>query len=272
MDQLVLAVENCDFVNQPVCAPADVTELFVFPNLFGTQINRTVVLTFVAAFIVIGILWFAYRRRSAVPTKFGAAVEGLVDMVRNDIAIGVIGPDGVKYVPYLLSLFMFILVGNLFEVTPLVNFPITSRMAIPLFLALLTYVVFVFLGFKTSGIRYVTDLLWPPGVPVALKPLVGIIELVNVFAVRPFSHAVRLFANLVAGHTMLSLLLVTGWIFTFNLVTNFGEIGAKGFAGPAWFAFGIGIYVFEIIVSVVQAYIFTLLAAVYIQSSLHPEH
>jgi F-type H+-transporting ATPase subunit a len=75
----------------------------------------------------------------------------MVDMVRNDIAIGVIGPDGVKYFPYLLSLFMFILVGNLFEVTPLVNFPITSRMAIPLFLALLTYVIFVFMGFKTHG-------------------------------------------------------------------------------------------------------------------------
>ena len=162
--------------------------------------------------------------------------------------------------------------GNLFEITPFVNFPITSRMAIPLFLALLTYVVFVFIGFKTSGLRYVADLLWPPGVPVALKPLVGIIELVNVFAVRPFSHAVRLFANMAAGHVMLSLLLVTGWIFSLNLVTNFGEIGAKGFAGPAWFAFGIAIYVFEIIVAVVQAYIFTLLAAVYIQSSLHPEH
>jgi F-type H+-transporting ATPase subunit a len=83
---------------------------------------------------------------------------------------------------------------------------------------------------------------------------------------------VRLFANLVAGHVMLSLLLVTGWIFTLNLVTNFGEIGLKGLAGPAWFVFGVGIYLFEIVVSVVQAYIFTLLAAVYIQSSLHPEH
>jgi F-type H+-transporting ATPase subunit a len=272
LDQLILAVEDCDFVNQPVCAPDDVTELFIFPNLFGTQINRTVVLTFVAAFIVIGILYFAYRRRNPIPTKFGAAIEGLVNMVRNDIAIGVIGPDGAKYFPYLLSLFMFILVGNLFEVTPLVNFPITSRMAVPLFLALLTYVIFLFIGFRTSGIRYITNLLWPPGVPTGLKPLVGIIEIVNVLAVRPFSHAVRLFANLVAGHTMLSLLLVTGWIFTFNLFTNFGEIGWKGLAGPAWFAFGIAIYVFEIIVSFVQAYIFTLLSAVYIQSSLHPEH
>lgn len=269
---MILAAENCDFANQPVCAPKEVTELFVFPHLFGTQINRTVVLTFVAALVVMGLIYFAYRRREPIPTKFGAAIEGLVGMVRNDIAIGVIGPDGARYFPYLLSLFMFLLVGNLFEITPFVNFPITSRMALPLFLALLTYVIFVFVGFRQSGLRYVGDLLWPPGVPTALKPLVGIIELVNVFAVRPFSHAVRLFANMAAGHVMLSLLLVTGWVFSLNLIVNFGEIGAKGFAGPAWFAFGIAIYVFEIIVAVVQAYIFTLLAAVYIQSSLHPEH
>ena len=271
MDQLILAAENCDFVNEPICAPAEVTELFVFPDIVG-QVNRTVVLTFVAAFIVVGLLWFAYRRREPVPTKFGAAVEGVVDLVRNDIAIGVIGPDGVRYFPYLLSIFTFLLIGNLFEVTPLVNFPITSRMAIPLFLSLTTWVIFVFLGLRAQGLGYLGHLAWPPGVPVALKPLVGIIELVSTLLVRPFSLAVRLFANMVAGHTMLSLLLVTGWIFSLNLVTNFGEIGAKGFAGPAWLAFGIAIYVFEIVVAIVQAYIFTLLSAVYIQSSLHPEH
>jgi F-type H+-transporting ATPase subunit a len=77
---------------------------------------------------------------------------------------------------------------------------------------------------------------------------------------------------MVAGHVMLSLLLVTGWIFTSNLFINFGEIGLKGLAGPAWFAFGVGIFVFELIVAVVQAYIFTLLSAVYIQTSVHPEH
>ena len=89
---------------------------------------------------------------------------------------------------------------------------------------------------------------------------------------RPFSLAVRLFANLVAGHTMLSLLLVTGWVFTSNLFVNFGEIGLKGLAGFAWFGMALGIWVFELMVSFLQAYIFTLLSAVYIESSLHPEH
>ena len=271
MDQLILALEECDFVNEPVCAPTDVTELFVFPNIIG-QVNRTVFLIFLAAAIVVAVLYFAFRRPSLVPSKFQAGVESLVNVVRDDIAIGIIGPDGLKYFPYLLSLFLFILVGNLFEVTPLINFPITSRMAIPGFLALLTWVIFLAVAIRKQGISYFTHLLWPPGVPVALKPLVGVIEFVSTILVRPFSLAVRLFANLVAGHVMLSLLLVTGWVFVSNLVTNFGEIGVKGFAGFAWFGLGLGIWVFELLVAVLQAYIFTLLSAVYIESSLHPEH
>jgi F-type H+-transporting ATPase subunit a len=271
LDQLILALEECDFVNEPVCAPADVTELFVFPNIIG-QVNRTVFLIFLAAAIVVAVLYFAFRRPSLVPSKFQAAVESLVNVVRDDIAIGIIGPDGLKYFPYLLSLFMFILVGNMFEITPLINFPITSRMAIPGFLALLTWVIFVVVAVRKQGISYFTHLLWPPGVPIALKPLVGVIEFVSTILVRPFSLAVRLFANLVAGHVMLSLLLVTGWVFVSNLVTNYGEIGIKGVAGFAWFGLGLGIWVFELLVAILQAYIFTLLSAVYIESSLHPEH
>jgi F-type H+-transporting ATPase subunit a len=267
LDSVILAVEECDFVNQPVCAPTDVAELFVLPNIFGL-VNRTIILMFLAALIVVGVLYFAYRRPKLVPTKFQAAVDSLVGVVRDDVAIGIIGPEGIKYFPYLLSIFMFILVGNFFEITPLVNFPITSRMAIPLFLALVTWVIFVVVGFRKQGFGYLSHLAWPPGVPTALKPLVGVIELVSTLLVRPFSLAVRLFANLVAGHVMLSLLLVTGVVF----VANIGEIGVKGAAGILWFALGIGIFLFEILVAVLQAYIFTLLSAVYIESSLHVEH
>lgn len=262
-----LAVEECDYVNEPVCAPADIAELFVFPNIVG-QVNRTIFLMFLAAFIVIGVLFIAYRKPRLVPTKFQAAVDSLVSFIRDEVAVAIIGPEGIKYFPYLLSLFTFILVGNLFEVTPFVNFPITSRMAIPLFLALLTWVIFVVVGIRKHGFGYFGHLAWPPGVPVVLKPLVGVIELVSTLLVRPFSLAVRLFANLVAGHTMLSLSLVTAVFF----LANIGEIGFKGSFGLLWLAFGIGIYVFEIMVSFLQAYIFTLLSAVYIESSIHVEH
>lgn len=268
MDNLILAVEECDYVNEPVCAPADVSELFVFPNIGDTLINRTVVLIFLAALIVVVAVFVAFRKPRVVPTKFQAFVESLAGQVRNDIALGVIGPEGLKYMPYLLSLFFFLLVGNFFELTPFINFPITSRMAIPLFLSLLTWVIFVIEGVRHQGLGYFGHMVWPAGVPVFLKPVLGLIELVSNLVVRPFSLAVRIFANLVAGHVMLSLLLVTGYVF----VTHIGEIGVKGVFGIAWFAGGLLIWAFEALVAYLQAYIFTLLAAVYIESSIHAEH
>ncbi|MEX1249279.1 MAG: F0F1 ATP synthase subunit A [Acidimicrobiia bacterium] len=264
---MILALSECDYVNEPVCAPEDVAELFVLPNIFG-QVNRTIILMFLAAIIVVALLYFALRKPRLTPTKFQLAVESIVGYVKDEVAIGIIGPEGVKYLPYLLSIFMFILVGNLFEVTPLINFPITSRMAIPAFLAIVTWFIFVIVGFAKNGIGYFADIVWPKTVPIAMRWLVGVIEFFSIFFIRPFSLAVRLFANMVAGHVMLSLLLVTGYVF----VINIGEIGVKGATGILWFALGLGIFVFEIMVAVLQAYIFTLLSAVYIQTSVHPEH
>lgn len=269
MDPVIVAVEECD-LTQPVCAPEDVSELFVFETtLWNTPITRTIFLTFLAALIVIGVLYFAYRKPTLIRSKFQTAVDAITGFVKDEVAVGIIGPEGVRYYPYLLSIFMFLLVGNLFEVTPLINFPITSRMAIPAFLAVVTWVIFVIIGFAKNGVSYFVDIVWPKSVPVAMRPLVGIIEFFSIFFIRPFSLAVRLFANLVAGHTMLSLLLVTGFVFT----TSIGDVSLlKNGAGILWFALGIGIYLFEIMVAVLQAYIFTLLSAVYIQSSVHPEH
>lgn len=267
---MILAVEECDFVNEPVCAPADVTELFVFTEtLWNTPITRTTFLMGLAALIVIAILYFAYRKPDLIRSKFQTAVDALTGFVRDEVAIGIIGPEGIKYFPYLLSIFLFILVGNLFEVTPLINFPITGRMAIPAFLAIVTYFIFIIVGFAKNGFGYLAGVVWPKSVPVGLRPLVGLIEFISYFLIRPFSLAVRLFANMVAGHVMLSILLVSGYIF----ILNIGEIPVKGASfGLLWFALGLIILIFELMVGVLQAYIFTLLSAAYIQTSVHPEH
>ena len=264
---LILAASECNPAEEIICVPANVNELFELPFIGG--VNRTMILIALAALIIIAVLWFGLRRRSLVPSKFEAAIESIVIYVRDEVALGIIGPkEGMTFFPYLLALFFFILVGNLFEISPLINFPITSRIALPAFLALLTWVIFVFMGFKRQGLAYVGHIVWPPGVPTGLKPLVGVIEFVSVFLIRPFSLAVRLFANLVAGHVMLTLLLVSGYVF----ITSVGDIGAKALVGVGWFALGLGIYLFEVLVAVLQAYIFTLLSAVYIQTSVHPEH
>lgn len=272
MEQLILASGACDPAADIICKPENVNELFEFTHpLFSIgpfDFTRTVFLTFLAMVIVLAFLYFGLRKTRVVPSRFGVLVESAVGFVRDDIAKGVIGPEGGRYVPYLLAMFLFLLVANLFEVTPGINFPITSRMAIPVFLSLLTWVIFVVVGFFKNGFRYVLDIIWPKSVPIGLRWLVGIIELVSTFLLRPLTLAVRLFANMVAGHLMLTLLLVSGWVF----MSSVGDIGARSIIGLPWFVFGLGIYLFEIVVAVLQAYIFTLLSAVYIQSSVHPEH
>jgi len=269
---MILASEECDLTETAVCAPTEVTDIFEFREpifeILGFPITRTVSLIFLVAVVVVGLVFFGLRKRAVQPGKFQVAIEGLMGFVRDEVAVGIIGPDGIKYYPYLLSLFLFILIGNAFEVTPFINFPITSRMAIPLFLALVTYVIFITAGVRRQGLRYFGDILWPPGVPLFLKPLVGIIEAFSIFFVRPFSLAVRLFANLVAGHVMLTVLLVTGVV----ALSSFSEIGFAALFGIGWWVIGLLIYMFEVIVILLQAYIFTLLSAVYIETSLHPQH
>jgi F-type H+-transporting ATPase subunit a len=273
VDQLILAAEECDLSTQAVCAPEDVRSLFEFRRAIfeigDFPVTRTVFLILLAGLIVVALLYFGLRKRSVVPARFQAAMESLVGFIRDEVAVGIIGPEGIRYFPYLLALFMFILVSNMFEITPGINFPITSRMAIPAFLALLTYVIFVAAGLRRNGISYITAIIWPSYVPVGLRPLVGVIEFFSIFFVRPFSLAVRLFANLVAGHVMLTLLLTTALVSLISI----GEIGVvKGLFGLAWWVLALLIFCFELIVIILQAYIFTLLSAVYIETSLHVEH
>lgn len=267
-----LVAFECHTATDVVCQPPTVNELFELPTLFNigdVEITRQIAYFFLAVIVVGAILYFGLRKPKAVPGKFQLIVEELVALVRDSIARDIIGPEGTKYVPYLLSVFLFILVGNFFEITPFVNYPITSRMAIPALLAIMTYLIFVFMGFKKNGISYLTGIIWPTSVPVAMRPLVGIIEFFSIFLIRPLTLAVRLFANLVAGHVMLSLLLVTA--FTYLIVEPF-EFTFNPLWGILWFLLGIAIFVFEMVVAFLQAYIFTLLSAVYIESSLHPEH
>ena len=274
MDGLILAAQehHCDVVNEVICAPTDVKDWFEFKEpLFSIgpiNFTRVSFLMILAAAVAVALLYFGLRRNRPVPTKFEAAIQSLVEFVRDGIARDVIGPEGAKYVPYLLSIFMLILVGNLFEVTPFINFPITARMALPFFLSLITYFIFVIVGFSKNGIHYLTDVAWPKSVPIGLRWLVGLIEVVSTFLLRPITLAIRLFANLVAGHLMLTLLLGSGVAF----VLAVGDIGLKAGIGVIWFAVGMIFFAFEMFVAILQAYIFTLLSAVYIQASVHPQH
>jgi F-type H+-transporting ATPase subunit a len=241
-------------------------ELVVWKDIFG-GINKVALIGFAAALIPMILFFVAGRKRALVPTGVQNVAETLVDFIHDGIILQTIGPDGMNgpYPAFLLSLFSFILFCNIFEVVPFIQFPTTARMAIPATLALLVWVIFNYVGIKHHGFfGYFKALLFPPGVPFALYFLVTPILFVSDIIVRPFSLAVRLFANMLAGH----LLLVTFAVLTQALLVKSWQIVIL----PLPFAMEIAITGFEVLVAVLQAFIFTILTAVYIGGSLHPEH
>ena len=249
-----------------------VEELFVFePFAFQDTIfafNRVTLLVLFASVVAIAILWIGLGNPKLVPGRFQAACEAIVEFIREQIAIQVIGADGVRWVPLLLSIFMFVWINNLFEIIPFINFPPTSKIAIPLFLAVMVWILYIYLGIRTQGaVRYFKESIFPPAAPKFLWPLIGPIELISTFITRPVTLTVRLFANMMAGHILLTLLFITAHAFlVFIPLRPSLAVGLIGFAAsPVMIGF-------EFVVGLLQAYIFTILTAVYIGSSLHPEH
>jgi F-type H+-transporting ATPase subunit a len=168
----------------------------------------------------------------------------------------------------MLSFFIFIYLCNVPGIIPIVYMPATARMAIPMFLALVVWVMYNAVGFKHQKLGYITHMLWPPGVPVGMKPLVGLIEFVSNILLRPFALMIRLFANMLAGH----MLLVTFAVLTEELVKS-DTIALKPMGILTFFMLTF-VTDFEVLVGFLQAYIFTILACVYIGLSMagHDEH
>jgi F-type H+-transporting ATPase subunit a len=225
-------------------------------------INKTSLLVLISSALILIIFIGASRKMKLVPSGMQNVVEATYEFVDKGITRDVIGNDATRFTPFLGSLFLFVLFLNIWEIIPGLQFPPTSRIAIPMFLALMVYVLYWFLGFKHQGVKYLTGHLFPPGVPWPLYILLTPIEFIQIAVVRPFSLAVRLFANMMAGHILLTALA----LLTAYALKNAPII----FLGP--FALSVGVTAFELLVGFLQAYIFTLLTAVYIADSLHPEH
>ena len=226
-------------------------------------LNKTSLLVVVAALLTLGLFVAAGRKRALVPTGVQNVVESVVEFVTDGIILETMGPEGLSYLPLLVTMFCFIFFCNIFEVIPVIQMPVNARMALPFFMTAIVFFIYHYLGFRHQGFfGYFKSMLFPPGVPKALYALVSPIEFLTYFFTRPLSLAVRLFANMLAGH----LLLATFAILTAALFTA-TYIGA---VIPG--ALLVALYGFEVLVSVLQAFIFTILTAVYIGGALHPEH
>jgi F-type H+-transporting ATPase subunit a len=239
-----------------------------WPEFIGGDtwgVNKVVVI-YLAAVLLTVLLFSLGNKKQLVPTGAQNLAEVSVEFVQDEIILPTMGAHVPKWVtPFMISLFFYIFFCNIFEIIPVMQMPATARIAVPMFLALLTWVIFNASGIASQGLfGYLKSSLFPPGTPALLYILVTPIEFVSTFLVRPFSLMVRLFANLLAGHILLvTFAVLSAGLFTAQWYAVFWPLPA--FAVVFFTAF-------EVLVSVLQAYVFTLLAGVYIGGAMHPEH
>jgi F-type H+-transporting ATPase subunit a len=230
-------------------------------------VTKPLVQLLLGALVVFVFFYAATRRASLVPGRLQFAGESAYGMVRNSIGRDIIGShDYQKYVPYLVTLFFFLLVNNLFASIPAIQFPTFSRASMAYALAALSWVVYNAVGIKKHGfIGYLKLQSVPSGVTPLMYPLLVPLEFFSNILVRPVTLALRLFANMFAGHLLL-ILFSTGGLF----LIEYGGIGYV--AGPLAWVLAIAISFLELLVQFLQAYVFTLLNAMYISGALADEH
>ena len=241
---------------------------FNLPPIFGDNAFTTkpILLVFFSVILISVFFILASRKAAIVPSKLQFAGESVYGFVRNDLAKDVIGHEFMRFVPYLFTLFTFILVNNIFGIVPMLQFPTMSRVSFPYVLAIITFLVFHYVGIRKQGaLKYIKEIMFMPGVPKPAYILITPLELLTFFLVRPLTLSLRLFANMFAGHLLLLVFILGGE----HLLQ--GVIGLK-LISPFAFFIGIVLTFFEFMVQCLQAYIFTLLAALYIAGALADEH
>jgi F-type H+-transporting ATPase subunit a len=247
-----------------------VSQLVQWKVLWGSgpfAVTRVTIQIVLSVIIVVAFFLIAGAKRKLVPTGVQNVAESAVDFVQEGIIMQSMGVEGLSWTPFMLTLFSFILVLNFWEVVPGFQMPVTAHIAIPAELAILVWVLFNAVGIKSQGFfGYFKSMAFPPGVPWPLYVLFTPIEIVSTLFVRPLSLAVRLFANMLAGHMLLA---------------TFAVLSAAMFTADAIYLRPLGILPFgllialmgfEVLVSFLQAFIFTILAAVYLGLAMHPEH
>lgn len=264
-------------MHQPVLAAAPgfdapTTREFFLPDVTSghlTILTKSSLLLVLAAIIVIVMFSATSRKAAVVPSKLQYFGESAYSWVRDSIARDIIGEhDFIKYVPLLVSIFFFVLVNNLYELTPFLQFPSFARASFAYALAAMVWIIYNAVGIARKGFAgYIKHMTVPAGVPAAIMPLLVPLEFISNILVRPVTLSLRLFANMFAGH-LLILLFSSG--ASYLLLTAEGPLVKPG--GVLSFVLGILVGFLEFIVALLQAYVFALLTATYIAGSLAAEH
>lgn len=217
--------------------------------------------------VVVLLLVLGTRRMKIVPGRFQSVVEMGLDFVRTNIAHDLLGrKDGNRFLPILTTIFFMVLFMNITGIIPFLNIAGTSIAAVPLTLALVSYVTFIYAGIKKSPLGFFKNALFPAGVPWPVYVIVTPIEFLSTFIIRPVTLMLRLLMNMVVGHMLLVLCFAATQFFFFTAGGGWAALGV------GTLAFGGAFTLFEILVAVLQAYVFTVLTAVYIQLAVAEEH
>ncbi len=232
----------------------------------GFEITRITVWLWIATLVMLAFMVAAVRKPQIVPGKLQFVAESGYSLVRDGIARDVVGPRGLPFAPFLASLFFFILANNMLSIIPFAQISPMSKFAFPLVLAMICWVIYIWVGIREQGVgRYFKDILFLPGVPKFMYILVTPIEILQNFIVRPFTLAVRLFANMFAGHMLLV-------VFSLGAVYLFSRDNFSIVFGPISALMAILMTFFELLVIFLQAYVFTVLMGTYLNGSIEAEH
>jgi len=247
--------------------PPSVDEFFP-PGLFGIDwLTKFMLMVWLAIAMIIIFFLVAYKNPKIVPGRMQWLAESIYGFTREGIAKELIGHEGVRFAPYLTTLLVFIAVTNLFAIIPLLQISPNSHVAFPAMLTVITFVLYLYWGIRAHGLGgYLKMSLFPPNVPWPLYLMLTPIEFIMIFIIRPFTLALRLFANMFAGHMMLLVFTIGGF-----MLLNAESLLLKPISILSW-ALTMLLVFFETLVALLQAYVFVLLTSSYLQSSLAEEH
>jgi F-type H+-transporting ATPase subunit a len=240
----------------------------LFGQTWAVGITKPMLQIVLAAVLVFGFFYLAARHRAMVPGRLQFVGEEAYGFVRNSLGRDIIGShDFMRFVPYLFALFFFLLLNNLFATIPFIQFPTFSRSGMVYGLALLSWIVYNAVGIKKHGlVGYFKLQAVPGGIKGPILLLLVPLEFMSNILVRPVTLALRLFANMFAGHLLLILFALGGEYLITHMAIQYAPVGVL-----AWVLF-IAVAFLEILIQFLQAYVFVLLNAMYIQGALADEH
>jgi F-type H+-transporting ATPase subunit a len=241
----------------------EIKNLFPIFHIGGTEIyfTNSALFMLIALALILALMLGGTRSRALVPGRLQAVAEMSYEFVADTLRSST-GPEGMKFFPLVFSIFMFILVLNVIGIIPYA-FTVTSHIIITVAFALLVFLTVVIYGFWQHGLRFL-KLFVPSGIPIYILPLVTAIEVMSFFS-RPVSHSVRLFANMLAGH--ITLKVFGGFVV---MLGGFGFLGWLGAALPL--ALTTALTALELLVALLQAYVFAILTCIYLNDAVHPGH